>query len=404
MSLSGSLQTLKVHRAVLKFGTKVLAMILGLGFFGCQTQKPGSRFADDGTRSCKEAARLTDWDDAVASLNSISVFFQRRCYTETISHVDEARSRLSHKSYSIIKETLEFFIPEGKVTDYVLESYERGYLSFIAAASYLRRKEHTAVRTELHKLYNEESALTYNHGRDDVNALIQAAMWDRFATDGFSSRPFWLWLSKQKDADAKTQAFATSQINRLDAKEPPVAWRIYEVGQFPKINWEITLSDAEHGYIKMTPASPFPETCVSGADKNHLLLSTKSWFKKIARRHANSYHPLVNAKSWIRAPMGIAYGVTTIAAGAGIVVGGCALDAGTKGNGELCALSFRGGLAVAAKSGDVVDYALQPDLRHWERVPEAVFIVPDGDTAGIPPDLKLDPCLRNLGRELRRVI
>lgn len=356
----------------------VYAAAVGLailsGLVACQVHKHGSSFADSAIDDCALISRAVDWDDAIRSLNTVSALFAKKCYRQTIAQVEQARDRVNHKTYSVVKEALEFFIPEGKVTDYVLESYERGYLSFLAAASYFHLdssapENKSALQTEMHKLYNEESALTYNHGRDPVNALIQAAVWDTYAKEGFSSRPFWTWLNRQKDSGSVVRKFAKQQLQRLDAQKA-AQWHIYEIGEFPKLKWEMTLTDAEHGYLKITPESEFPAAC---AADGAIVLSTRSWYQKVARRHANSYHPLVNAKSWIRAPFGVAYGITTFAAGAGIIVGGCTIGAREV---EICGWSVRGGLALISQSDDVVEYTLQPDMRHWERVPLAIMIEP----------------------------
>ena len=343
----------------------------------CQTHQHGSTFAGAEDSSCRKISGNIDWNDAVRALNTVSILFRNECWSETTVQIEKAREVLSHKTWSIVKEGIEFFIPEGKVTDYVLESYERGYLSFVAAAAWMRKSPtpERSVMVELNRLYNEETAQTYNHGRDPVNALLQAAMWDNFAGNGFSSRPFWYWVSKHKAVESPVRKFARDQVRRLDERLEGIKWKVYEIGEFPRLDWDLTLTDAEHGYFRVKAKRPFKDACVTD---HAVLISTRSWFQKIAMRHSKTYHPLVNAKSWIRAPFGLAYGVTTLAAGAGIMVGGCAVDIGMEGDGTLCQLSVRSGYAVAAKTDDVIDYALQPDLRHWERVPEAVLILRDG--------------------------
>jgi hypothetical protein len=113
------------------------------------------------------------------------------------------------------------------------------------------------------------------------------------------------------------------------------------------------------------------------ADDQSIVVPTHSWFQKIAIRHSHSYHPLVNAKTWIRLPFGLVYGISTVVAGAGIIVSGCTADAGADFKGQLCYLSIRGGTAVMASSGEVVKGTLRPDLRHWEDLPAAIFISSD---------------------------
>jgi hypothetical protein len=272
-----------------------------------------------------------------------------------------------------VKESVELFVAEGTVTDYVLESYERGYLTFLISMSYLRLKRTDAVTVELNKLYNEEIALIYNHGQDPVNVLLQAVLWETFPRQGFSSRPFWLWLSRSKAAAKQLREFAEAKVHDVDAKVRREPWQISALGAFPELDWSMQFADSKTGYFKIRPKRAFAEPCV---DATGILVPTTSWFNKIAIRHSHAYHPLVNAKSWIRLPIGIVYGVSTAVAGAGVMVGGCALDAAidSSGSGALCQISIEGGVAIMAESDDVVDYALRPDLRHWEKVPEAIYV------------------------------
>lgn len=332
-----------------------------------------------------------DWDDAISSLNKISQFYDRNCFRDVIDQVQMARAKLTHKNYSISKEALEFLIPAGKVTDYVLESYERGYLGFLAAAAHFQLGNNERLLPELNKIYNEETALTYNHGRDPVNALIQAALWDDINRPGFSARPFWTWLNKQNNVDLTVRDFAREQIKRIDSKSKSTQvskrWNIYALGKFPELDWEMKLLDAEHGYIKIYPKQAFPNACVSDGG---LLLPTKTWFDKISIRHAHSYHPLINIKSWVRLPIGIFFGITTYTTGASIAVGGCVLDAQTKSEGHLCQLSILGGKAVMDLSPGITNYILEPDMRHWQDLPAALLVVPAGTT-----DIQSHRCLKN---------
>ena len=324
--------------------------------------------------NCAAIVREFDWEQPISTLNQISDLYYHQCYNETITFANEAKARYGHKTFSFSKESLEFFSAEGTFTDYVLESYERGYLSFLISASYVRLNQSKEASVELNKFYNEETALTYNHGQDPVNALIQAAMWDNVHMEGFSSRPFWQWLVNAEKTDAKTRAFATRRLVQIDNKEPKKSWQIWEVGSFPNLEWSTQFAGSKNGYFAITPSTPFPKTCSNAKDT--LVLPTTSWFQKIAARHSHGYHPLVNIKSWVRLPIGLIYGVTTFSAGAGIMVGGCAIDVGMKGSGNLCKASIEGGAFTMGKSRDAVDYTIKPDLRHWESLPEAIMIAP----------------------------
>ena len=125
-------------------------------------------------------------------------------------------------------------------------------------------------------------------------------------------------------------------------------------------------------------------------------LSTRSCFDKVAIRHSYEYHPLMTVQAWIRLPFGLTYSLVPLAAGAGVMVGGCMLDAAGKGNGAFCQLSVVGGAAMMRTAPAVIEGALQPDLRHWEHVPTA-FVV----TRASKPEL--EPCLPKSGTAVQRL-
>ena len=127
-------------------------------------------------------------------------------------------------------------------------------------------------------------------------------------------------------------------------------------------------------------------------------MSTLRWFEKIAVRHSHAYHPLLNVQSWIRLPFGMAYSLVPLAVGAGVIVGGCVADAQGHGNGRLCELSIRGGVALMRQAPKVLKGALEPDFRHWEKIP-AAFIVTKAS------HLRDEPCARGLsGDEMAQAV
>lgn len=350
---------------------KMLLLMALLLPWACVTTDSLKGMPPKGADRCEFIAQRLFWDDPILSLDRISLLFYNECYAETIAAGTEARDRFKHKNYSVVKETMEVFVAEGTLTDYVLESYERGYLSQMLAMSYLRQGKHNALSTELNRFYNEETAVLYNRGQDPVNAMLQAAMWENFPRQGFSARPFWLWLSRSERVADEVRGFAKARVADADAKTKQAPWRIYGLGRFPELDWSMKFEDSKTGYFTIKPKRPFTEPCV---DTFGMLLPTKTWFEKIAMRHHHRYHPLVNAKSWIRLPVGVAYGVSTVVAGAGVAVGGCGLASTDESLGFLCRLAIEGGVALMAQSDDVIEAALRPDLRHWREVPEAIYI------------------------------
>jgi len=366
-----------------------LPALLGglLVWISCQTA-PVKEFDLYTPQTCGDIRGSVNRDDSIKFLNTISVFFKNNCFKDVIRDVEIAKANLKDKTFSLIGETVELFIPEGSVTKYVLESYERGYLSFLSAVSYAKLGGNAEVFPELNKIYNEETALTYNHGRDPVNSILQAAMWDNFQMKGFSSRPFWQWLARDKSLDQVTKDFALEQIRKIDANPQKYAsetkWQIYASELFPPVDWHMNIVDSKHGYFEISPLRKFPKACASGGG---LLFPTTSWFDKLSRRHAYSYHPLVNVKSWIRAPFGLTYGISVFATGAAITVGGCSAVFSAREGATLCGYSIMYGVAVMQHGSEFAKNTLKPDLRHWELVPAAFYIhpVPTGSDAQSKP-------------------
>jgi hypothetical protein len=323
--------------------------------------------------------------------------FERRCYETVIVHGEKARSEFRHKTFSLLKETTNVFIPEGSFIDYVLESYERGYLSLLLAASYANVQKLEEAKVELRQLDHELFTPLYNYGEDPVNLLLSAVLWERVGEVN-EARVDWLrlrdldvmWKGKQ---DA-VRIFAARQVAWIDegqgGSEP---WRVYGIGRFPGLTWDLQFFGSASGYFSVKANEEFLSACRSDTG---VRLSTKSWFEKVAIRHSHGYHPLLNVQAWIRLPIGLTYSLVPLAAGAGVMVGGCMLDAAGKGNGALCQLSIVGGAAMMRTAPAVMEGALQPDLRHWEHVP-AAFVV----TRASKPEL--EPCLPKLGTAVQRL-
>src|SRR5256712_6452175 len=120
---------------------------------------------------------------------------------------------------------------------------------------------------------------------------------------------------------------------------------------------------SSHGYLLVRRTEEFGPACASDTGAR---ISTRRWFEKIAVRHSHAYHPLLNMQSWIRLPIGMVYSLVPLAAGAGVAVGGCVVDAAGKGNGRLCELSIRGGIALIRQAPNELKGALQPGVRHCE--------------------------------------
>jgi len=355
---------------------------------GCQHAAPTERERV----GCLELASRINLSDRILTLNLLSDAFSQGCYATVIEHGSKARAEFRHKTYSVLKETASMFIPDGTLTDYVLESYERGYLSFLLSASYFKAQKAEGAKVELRQLDHELYTPLFNYGEDPVNLLLSAVMWEQLGEPG-EARVDWLRLREQvgalRNLNENLRTFAELQMDRIDgAQTIGSGWRIYGIGWFPAVDWNLEFIGSNNGYFRVSPKRGFMAACMSETGAR---ISTRDWFQKIATRHNHAYHPLLNVQSWIRLPVGIVYGLVPMTAGAGVIVGGCMADAmlSEGRGGALCQLSIVGGIALIAKGPQVIKGTLQPDLRHWERIPEA-FVV----TRAAEPTK--EPCLSGM--------
>jgi hypothetical protein len=373
----------------------LITLVLGLlvGLVGCQT---GSGRTVEGA-PCSVIEQHINLSDRIGTLNRLADAFEARCYDAVIVYGEKARSEFRHKTFSFLKETTNVFIPEGYFIDYVLESYERGYLSLLLAASYANVQKPEEAKVELRQLDHELFTPLYNYGEDPVNLLLSAVLWERVGevnearVDWLRLRDLGVMWNGQQDA---VRLFAAQQVDRIDDgqifSEP---WHVYGIRRFPALTWDLQFFGSTNGYFSVKASGEFLPACQSDTG---VMLSTKSWFDKIAIRHSHGYHPLLNAQAWVRLPIGLTYSLAPLAAGAGVIVGGCVLDVAAEGNGSLCQLSVIGGMALMSTAPDVLEGALQPDLRHWEHVP-AAFVVTRASTP------ELEPCLPRLDTAVQQL-
>ncbi|HKO31212.1 MAG TPA: hypothetical protein VJU54_08745 [Nitrospiraceae bacterium] len=374
----------------------VMALLIGLliSLFGCQTR---SERAQQG-RPCSEIEQQINLSDRIETLNRLSDAFAERCYDTVIVYGEQARSEFRHKTFSLMKETTNVFVPEGSFLDYVMESYERGYLSLLLAASYANVQKPEEAKVELRQLDHELFTPLYNYGEDPVNLLLSAVLWERVGevnearVDWLRLRDLGVMWKSQQDA---VRVFAARQVEQIDEGHRIIEpWHVYGLGRFPEITWDLQFFGSTSGYFSVKATGEFLPACRSDTG---VRLSTQSWFEKVAIRHSHGYHPLLNVQAWIRLPFGLTYSLIPLAAGAGVMVGGCMLDAAANGKGGLCQLSVIGGVALMRTAPAVMEGALRPDLRHWEHVP-AAFVV----TRALKPEL--EPCLAKLGVAVQQLL
>lgn len=367
---------------------------IALVFISCQS----GAIRKQTDRACADIEKTINLSERIETLNQLSEAFRAQCDGLLATYGMQARLQFRHKSFSVTGETANVFVPDGTFIEYVLESYERGYLSILVAASYLRMHRSDEAKVELRELDHELFAPIYNFGEDPANLLLSAVLWEHLGEIG-EARVDWLRLRDlpllTKKQDEAVRLFAVERLHRIDSGEGAGApWRVYRVGQFPKVDWDLQFTNSTSGYFSVKPRQPFIASCASATG---LRLSTESWFSKLAIRHSHAYHPLLNVQSWIRLPIGVVYSLIPVAAGAGVMVGGCMLDAAGDGKGVLCELSVIGGFALMSTAPDILEGTLRPDLRHWEQVPSA-FVV---SSVSEP---NREPCLAGLKGEVQRML
>jgi hypothetical protein len=369
---------------------KVVVLVLLGGFFWVGCQSTASLRSQDAhlntSLSCAQIAAHINFEDRINTLRDIYHAFSAGCDEMVIIYGTQAQEDYKYKTFRMLKEASNIFLPDGTFIDYVLESYERGFLSVLLAISYYRLHNPDDSQVELRRLDHEIFTPLYNYGADPINLLFSAILWEVLG-EPQEARVDWNRLQGQEGQDAVVRSFASHRLGQLDARaDLSEDWSVYAIGRFPGIDWNIDFQDSSTGYFSVKTRHGFLPGCFSGSG---VRISTHSWFQKIAVRHDSGYHPLLHAQSWLRLPVGVVYSIITFSAGAGIMVGGCFVDMAAKGDGSLCKVSIQGGMAVMQESPHVLRYALRPDLRHWDNVPSSFLFT-------WAPDLKDEPCWRNV--------
>lgn len=354
-----------------------IALIL-LVVTGCASQVKLRDPAEFSSNECRIKFGENMSQDTDAQLDHASDLFQHHCFKEAIQVADYIRKERRDKYYSMSAEVAEVFVPEGSFTPYVLESYERSFLTLLMAASHLRLGHEEEALVELRRAVNEENARLYNHGQDPVISFLLAALWDRF--DPSLSRPHWQALASRADIEPAVIEFSRKRIAEIDrAENSRVNWRITLLGQFPDLDWHSHyLTNKPYSIVSKTP---FPKAC---SGPKALLVPTEPWLRKLSTRHNSDYHPLLFTKSLVRFPLGVAYGAVLVSTAVGLGVGGCVADAQAKGsNGELCRQSLDLAGKLLDVSSSLVEYTLRPDMRHWKKVPVAFLIEGESESSAI---------------------
>src|SRR3990167_1362108 len=128
---------------------RLAAALLVLSVFaGCAHQAAQSKLPP----SCQDFAQTMDLSDRIKTLDLLSDAFAQQCYATVIVYGTQAQTEFRHKTFHVFKETASVFIPDGTLTDYILESYERGFLSILLAFSYMHMQQFEDAKVELRRM------------------------------------------------------------------------------------------------------------------------------------------------------------------------------------------------------------------------------------------------------------
>lgn len=316
-------------------------------------------------------------------LDQISDLYDGGCYKEVIELGKDFKNKYREKKYSISTEASEVFFPEGHFTPYVMESYERSYLSLLMALSYSQLGSQENADIETRKSTEEQFSELYNKGEDPINLLLQAIYWENREKSSEKSRPFWKRITESKDSDKELKKFASERIIEIDAQKNPQPWTVYKLNSFPDLDWSIRFNQNNSSYYSLTPKEPFSPACQSA---NSLQISTELWLKKIAHRYDKNYHPFLNLKSWTRLPVGVIYFGTLLSAGVSVTIIGCVIDAKAGADNKVCELAGEAGSELAKEGALVFKGVIKPDMRHWKNIPNGFLITRNKDNTE-------DPCV-----------
>lgn len=345
------------------------------------TLPPPQKFTSWKCQSLFEDVALANAPD---QLNGVTDLFVAGCYQEVITLGSFVRIYHRDKFYQLTAEVMELATPEGSFTDYVMESYERSYLSILIALSYFNLNKREDALIELRQSMMDEDARIYNHGNDPVITLLHATIWSNF--DLNVARPFWKRLSEDKTVSSEVRSFCEQRIQEIDSgKRTKDTWRILGVGSMPRLIWKTDFIKRKNGPYKIFPKGEFPQACIADST---IMMPTSSWTQKLSRRYEAEYHPLLYAKSIIRAPFGVTYGVLGTTTGVAVGVAGCAAG-GYAGSAGMCSDSIQGAAWIIGKTSNLVNYVMAPDLRHWENMP-AAFVITRGNMYQLLGSCSLD--------------
>lgn len=342
--------------------------------------------------ACKALVENLRTGSEVAVLSGLESLFQTDCHSEVLILGEWVRPLFRDKRYSITAEASEFILSDGSQTTYVLEGYERVYLSLLMAFSAHRLGDHDKVGQLLRRANEDQKARIDNPTSDPNLWILQAVLWENLGEPGLA-RPFWKKIVLSKNSDKSMKAFAQKQIRFLDRGEKS-SWQIWRTrASLPKPRWSNTRLTLQGQVYDLAPDSGFISSCWS-REGEAAVVSTESWFEELRGRHSTDRRPLTLAKGLTRGAVGISFAATVGTVGVGLAVVACGAEGSDP---HLCKASLEAAFALASFGFAMTESYLEPDLRHWEGLPGAFVLRRQGPGS-------TEPCSRLLASMPTRLL
>lgn len=345
---------------------RILSVILIPCLFGC-VLIPKKKTSDyiTSSSSCTEIISMARESRIEMRLNYLLPLYKKNCYQEVIALGSEIRQSNRDKYISISQELAEAVAYEGYSKEYVLEAYERIFLSILISISYQNLNQFPEAQIELNKAYDESVAKIYNSGEDEINTFLQALLWNRLS--GYEkAAPFFRKIDETKEWHTHLKKFAKKIATEITRQKRSKTIDIYTLNQMPKVHF-----DWFENYSEIFSPRLSVKDCISS---DGIILTTADWVKQIESRDKDGKDPLLIYKRAARLP--VASLLSALVIGIGVSV---SANAGGH-SGE--ALAVTAILAYETFIG-----AMAPDMRYWYELPQAFYF-------GTDETLKTDPCLR----------
>lgn len=324
------------------------------------------------TTECRLLWMSSEINPPEAALSTVTKLFRQNCSREVISLGAILRDRYRDKIYNLTSEGWKF-VGTASSTDYVLEGYERTYLTMLMARSYAKLGNEEGAAIELRRANEEQKARIYNQSDDPINMMMQAALWENL-NEPSHARSSWKRAQESARASELVKSFTEAQIERLDrgGKTSRRIWSIENRGMSPSLDFKFTSPSFTKSYYEIVPMSEYPDDCASGREL--MQISTRPWFEELAERNLANKRTLEYAQGLARGVLGLTWSVIGVTTGFAIGLVGCLDRNSTQ---ETCESAIQLGVLIGGLGLQFTEDHIKPDLRRWDDIPSEIALVSD---------------------------